>query len=293
MSNKLSQNAANVKVVRGPLRFPGGKTRALQKIFALIPNFKEYREPMVGGASVFLTLKEKFPGRSYWINDFNHDLFAFWNACKEIPNALINEALKIKRSGKPGKILFQELRKPLYELTDFERGLRFYILNRISFSGLVDTGGYSKESFEGRFTEKSIKLIALAGKYLSGVRVTNLSYELLLMEPGEDVFIYLDPPYIGNIDSKLYGLNGVLHTTFDHSKLRAELRKCPYNWLLTYDDSPVIRSTYSFASIYEGEVSYGMNNVGKIREKRRDRELFICNYDLNQKTLKEYGLSQV
>ena len=47
--------------VKSPLRFPGGKSRALKQILPIIPEFKEYREPMVGGGSVFFALKQKFP----------------------------------------------------------------------------------------------------------------------------------------------------------------------------------------------------------------------------------------
>lgn len=293
MATRIKEENLRIKAVRGPLRFPGGKTRVVPKIFPLIPTFGEYREPMVGGGSVFLTLKKKYPERSFWINDFNHDLFSFWNACKEVPETLVNEAIRIKRQDKPGKDIFREWRVTNIELTDFERGLRFYLLNRIAFSGLVDTGGYSEASYNKRFTEKSTQSIIQTSKLLKDVKITNSSYELLLREPGDEVFIYLDPPYIGNTESKLYGKKGELHMLFNHRRLREELKRCPYNWLLTYDDTTELRDSYAFANIYEGQVAYGMNNAGKLKRAARGNELFICNYDLKQSTLKVYGLAQV
>ena len=44
-----------------PLRYPGGKTRAIKQILPFIPTFKEYREPFAGGASVFFALKQRLP----------------------------------------------------------------------------------------------------------------------------------------------------------------------------------------------------------------------------------------
>lgn len=293
MNKKIKQNIKKIKAVRGPLRYPGGKTRVVSKIFPMVPNFKEYREPMIGGGSVFLTLREKYPDRNFWINDLYNDLFSFWNAFKETPEEIVKEAIKIKQLDKSGKEIFRELSVINYELTNFERGLRFYVLNRISFSGLVHTGGYSEESFQKRFTEKSIQRITQTCDLLKGVRITNFSYETLLKEPGDEVFIYLDPPYYGNTESKLYGFKGILHTTFDHNKLREELKRSDFSWLLTYDDSDFVRDLYSFANIYKGQVSYGMNNVGKLKKATHGNELFICNYDLKDKTLKNFGLNLI
>jgi site-specific DNA-adenine methylase len=44
-------------MIKSPLRYPGGKSRAIKFITQLIPEFKEYREPFVGGGSVFVYLK--------------------------------------------------------------------------------------------------------------------------------------------------------------------------------------------------------------------------------------------
>jgi len=37
-------------MIKSPLRYPGGKSRAVQRLLALVPDvFDEYREPFVGG----------------------------------------------------------------------------------------------------------------------------------------------------------------------------------------------------------------------------------------------------
>ena len=55
------------------------------------------------------------------------------------------------------------------------------------------------------------------------------------------------------------------------------MRKCRHKWLITYDDSPVIRDLFSFAEIQEWTLQYGMNNYRQ-RSAAKGRELFIKNY---------------
>ena len=43
-----------MKEIKSPLRYPGGKTRAAQMLINLAPDFEEYREPFIGGGSVFI-----------------------------------------------------------------------------------------------------------------------------------------------------------------------------------------------------------------------------------------------
>lgn len=62
-------------MIKSPLRYPGGKSRSVERIASLIPQFDEFREPFVGGGSVFIHLKQKFPNKKYWINDIYPALF--------------------------------------------------------------------------------------------------------------------------------------------------------------------------------------------------------------------------
>lgn len=47
------QKISGTEKIKSPLRYPGGKSKALKEILPLIPEFTEYREPMVGGGSIF------------------------------------------------------------------------------------------------------------------------------------------------------------------------------------------------------------------------------------------------
>lgn len=145
-----------VEIIKTPLRYPGGKSRAVSQILSIAPHFEEFREPMVGGGSVFLTLKSIYPEKIFWINDINKDLYLFWGICKKNPSKLIRELKKIKKNTLDGKILYQKFKCFYKTKSNFQRAMRFFLLNRITFSGLIDCGGYSEESFKKRFTLSSI-----------------------------------------------------------------------------------------------------------------------------------------
>lgn len=267
-----------------PLRYPGGKSRALERIMPLIQKFDEYREPMVGGASVFFAVRQKFgKKKKYWINDKNKELYLFWKYCKEEPKALVSEIRRLKKKYKQGEELYRYLLSNKDKFTELQRAVRFFILNRISYSGLVESGGYSQLSFEKRFTKSSIKRIYKASKLLQGVKITNLDYFKLLRGTVKDTFIFLDPPYMSKTEAKLYGKNGKFHTGFNHKQLYEYMVKCRHKWLITYDDCQGIQDIYKFAksmgwNVKEWNLQYGTNNVKGNPEARIGKELFISNY---------------
>jgi len=266
--------------VKSPLRYPGGKSKALDKILPHIPlNIGEYREPFVGGGSVFLAVKQLFGNRikRYWINDLNFDLYCFWLYAKTEIESLTDEVDRIKQKYTDGRELFNYFTREDLKLNDFQRAVRFFVLNRITFSGTVDSGGYSQQAFERRFTDSSLDRLRNLSVYLSSVHITNGDYENLLFQDGENVFIFLDPPYLSATKSKLYGLKGNLHTAFDHERFAKNMRKCPHKWLITYDDSQEIRELFSFANITEWTLQYGMNNY-KQGCAAQGQELLIQNY---------------
>lgn len=245
----------------------------------LLPaQFDQYREPFVGGGSFFIYLRQTRPGLRIWINDLNPELYHFWHCAQLDSEKLACELSRIKKEREDGQALFNELlQQDTSALTGFERAVRFFILNRITFSGVVESGGYSQLAFETRFTESSIERVSGLSPLLEGIRITQLDYRALLQEGDRSVFTFLDPPYYKATRSRLYGKNGILHTSFDHERFAQEMGACRHSWLITYDDSPEIRDNFSFANIYEWELQYGMNNY-KQGKAEKGSELFITNY---------------
>ncbi len=266
-------------MLKSPLRYPGGKSRAVRLIASYLPpDFAEYREPFVGGGSLFLYLKQHHPHRRYWINDLNAELYHFWMQAQHDSERLAAEVATIKQTRTDGRALFYELlHTDTSTLSPRERAVRFFVLNRIGFSGTVEAGGYSRYAFQHRFTPSSIERLARLGPLLEGVYITNHDYRHLLTATDEPCFTFLDPPYYKATPSRLYGRRGILHTTFDHTTFAQAMQECPHRWLITYDDSPEIRRHFAFAYCYAWQLQYGMNNYKQESADKGD-ELMIINY---------------
>ncbi len=267
--------------IKSPLRYPGGKSKALNKILPYFESleFNEFREPFVGGGSVFIALKQIKPDAKYWINDLNYDLFCFWNQVKKNVDELVKEVSFIKDTHKNGRRLYKELTLPESSTryrSEFDRAVRFYILNRITYSGASDSGGFSLEAFEKRFTMSKIMKLKPLSSLLQGVEITNESYETLLANGGNKVVIFMDPPYWKTMKEGLYGKNGHLHKSFDHKKFADDVKICQHEWLITYDDSDIIHNLFNFATITPWKLRYGMTNVNG-KKTTRGGELFITN----------------
>ena len=268
-----------MRLQKSPLRYPGGKSRAVQQIASYLPTeLSEYREPFVGGGSFFLYMKQHYPHIPIWINDLNPELYLFWKHTQLDSERLAQEIKSIKDSTSDGKGLFYELLLAT-SLNDIERATRFFILNRVTFSGVVEAGGYSQLAYQGRFTHSAIERVAKLGPLLEGVTITNLDYRATLFDGDQTTFTFLDPPYY--LASKLYGKHGDLHTAFDHAAFAQAMPACHHSWLITYDDSPTIRANFSFAHIVPWELQYGMNNY-KQKTARKGHELFITNLCQNR-----------
>ena len=279
-------------MIKSPLRYPGGKSKAIDPISKLIPNFKEFREPFVGGGSVFIYLKQKFSSKTFWINDIYTNLYHFWSECKENPNKLIESILEFRSKYPDGKELHRFLLANINSFDKIKKAAAFFIFNRITFSGTTESGGFSQAAFHKRFTDSSIERVKALSKILINTRITNLDYEEVISNAGDDVFLFLDPPYYSATKSALYGKNGNLHKTFDHERFANVIKQTKHKWLITYDDSKYIRNLFSFANIKTWDLTYGMRNVSK-DSNQIGKELFISNYDFKAKEVKNYSLFEL
>ena len=264
-------------MIKSPLRYPGGKSRSVDLISTIIPEFDEFREPFLGGGSIFIYAKQRFPNKKFWINDLYFELYKFWEMTQKDVDALIDKVYEWRNQFPVGKELHKFLNENLANFNDLERGAAFFIYNRITFSGTSLSGGFSEGAFTGRFTESSIQRLNQFAKVINGSTITNLDYEELVKQEGENVFIFLDPPYYSATKSALYGKNGNMHKCFDHAKFADTMKNCKHKWLITYDDSEYIRELFSFANIMPWELMYGMRNVVEGSDQK-GKELFISNY---------------
>lgn len=268
------------RAFRSPLRYPGGKQRAIEQIAKRLPRSAcEFREPMVGGGSVFFYAKSIGLAKKYWINDKFKELVSFWQAMQDPATCmrLVEDLERLRarfKSADQIKKYFLEAREEL-PTDEYREAFLFFFFNRVTFSGTTRAGGFSSSASLARFTVSSIQRLLPLPEALADVRITNDDFEDLIKAPGKDVFIFLDPPYY--TATKLYGRNGSLHT-FDHERLASALKKTKHRFLVTYDDCPEIRQLYSWATVSQWNLQYGMNNCNSENSSKIGSELFIYNY---------------
>jgi len=265
-------------MIKSPLRYPGGKSRAVKILAPLIPAFAEYREPFVGGGSLFVYLKQVFTARKFWLNDLYFDLANFWQICQQNLPSLLTNIYQFKNKFKDGKELHKFLLTNKDSFNNVELAAAFFIFNRITFSGTTLSGGFSQKAFNGRFTLSSIERLTPFASLLTDTKITNLDYKDIVVAQGADVFIFCDPPYYSASKSALYGKNGNLHKNFDHTRFAQIMNNCQHKWLITYDDCPYIRDLFAFANILPLQLTYGMRNITH-NSNQIGCELLISNYD--------------
>ncbi len=265
---------------RSPLRYPGGKQKAISQIEQMLPECaSEYREPMVGGGSVFFHARTTNFASKFWINDEFFELVSFWKTAQSPDQcARLQRELEALRSSfkSPEEIKEYFYRARDEEPTDpFRIAMLFFFFNRVTFSGTTRAGGFSSQAGTSRFTASAIERLGMLPEALSNTLITHGDFENVISAPGKDVFIFLDPPYF--TAKKLYGRNGDLHQ-FDHERLAALLKNTKHKFLITYDDCQEIRNLYNWANITEWQLQYGMNNCNDQNTSKIGSELFISNY---------------
>ena len=272
--------------LKTPLRYPGGKSRATKKMaefFPLFSDYKEFREPFVGGGSVALYITQMYPHLDIWVNDLYEPLYNFWRELQENANEVKNILLQLKqRHPDPAsaKYLFLEakeyLSKPLRQTTTKDRAVSFYIVNKCSFSGLTESSSFSKQASDNNFSMRGIEKLPYYGRLIKDWKITNLPYGELMTD-NKKTFVYLDPPY--DIKSNLYGKKGNMHKGFDHDDFFWTCDRYVCDQMVSYNSSNLIKSRFIDWKPYEYDHTYTMRSVGEyMQEQQQRKELLLLNY---------------
>ena len=272
--------------LKTPLRYPGGKSRALKKLFHFIPDlsdYREWREPFLGGGSMSIEATKRYPHLRVWVNDLYYPVYNFWKHLQSHGETLAKELSTLKdthSTPEEAKHLF-EYAKALITTDGDEFGdaVRFYIINKCSFSGLSEASSFSKQASVSNFSYRGIEKLPYYSELIYRWKITNESYEELLTHD-QSIFTYLDPPY--EISSKLYGKKGSIHRDFNHDVFA---ENCCYHkgpQLISYNDSPLIRERFDDRWIDDTyPLTYTMRSKGNYLEDQRDRdELVLYNYGI-------------
>ena len=278
--------------LKTPLRYPGGKSRAVGKIKNFFPNLsncKEYREPFLGGGSVALHISTTFPHLNIWVNDLYEPLTNFWQILQKQGNEIATKLKDVNSTTSDCRILFEDSKSILHDRgsTDLERAIAFYIVNKCSFSGLTESSSFSRQASIQNFSMRGINKLPQYSKIIHRWTITNDDYEILLTDL-VNAFIYLDPPY--EIDSNLYGKKGDMHESFDHDDFADKCDRRTAKMLISYNSSQLIKDRFSKWSASEYAHTYTMRSVGDYMSKQKERkELLLFNYNREPKTQFSFG----
>lgn len=234
----------------------GSKRYLYKEILPYIPEHDTYIEPFFGGGAIFF-LKDKV--KKNIINDFDINLMNDYRNILEIEPGASTEDLHYFKTSPEIKDWVQNTRST--PLNDFIKAV--YVRN-CTF-GSSGRGNYYK------FYDplKRVKKIPNYQKKLKDTIIHTRDYSWILEKYDSPTsWIFLDPPYENS--KRLYK-----HYTIDFEELKNNLKKLKGKFLLTLNDSPLIRDIFKEFRIIEIEVRK-TGNVGVGAKKRN--ELFIMNY---------------
>tara|TARA_B100000073_G_scaffold211394_1_gene175663 strand:- start:2240 stop:3067 length:828 start_codon:yes stop_codon:yes gene_type:complete len=275
-----------VKAYKTPLRYPGGKSRALTKLSQYLPDLKsytEYREPFLGGGSVAIEVCKMNPHLDIWVNDLYEPLYNFWCELRDNGQEMRDQLVQLKyRHPEPAsaKELFIDAKEKVNDhfLPATDRAVAFYIINKCSFSGLTESSSFSKQASESNFSMRGIDKLPGYSQIIKDWKITNVSYEQLLSD-SKSTYIYLDPPY--EIGSNLYGKRGSMHKGFDHDQFAGDCDRFVSPQLISYNSSQLIRDRFKDWNAAEFQHTYTMRSVGEyMRDQQQRKELVLMNYDI-------------
>ena len=270
--------------LKTPLRYPGGKSRAVPKLLQWLPSreITEYREPFLGGGSMAIEMTRRLPEEiPIWVNDLYEPLYNFWVQLRDNGDYLHRELMRAKNfhpDEESARKLFLDAKEQLNEdNTDpKDRAILFYIINKCSFSGLTESSSFSKAASNSNFSIRGIERLPEYSDLIQRWKITNVSYEELVSDETL-TFIYADPPY--DIKDALYGHKGDKHRGFDHAKFADTMDKCLCNVMISYNNHPEIVQRFLEWCQYDFAHTYTMRSTGTyMSDQTKRRELVLTNY---------------
>jgi len=278
-----------MKSLKTPLRYPGGKSRAVTKMDPYFPDLREYeefREPFLGGGSVAIHITKKYPDLTIWVNDLYEPLVNFWQQLQMFGTDLKNSLADLKSSHNDpvsAKTLFLSSKVKVGDISvnNFDRAVAFYIVNKCSFSGLTESSSFSPQASNSNFSMRGIEKLPDYSQLISKWRISNFSYDYM-MDGNRNVFMYLDPPY--DIKDNLYGNKGSMHKGFDHDKFAADCDNNDMDQLISYNSDQLVKDRFKNWNAAEFDLTYTMRSVGEyMRDQKQRKELLLFNYNKDPK----------
>ena len=274
------------KSLKTPLRYPGGKSRAVTKMDQYFPDLRDYvefREPFLGGGSVAIHISKKYPHLKITVNDFYEPLVNFWQQLQMFGVELKDQLLDYKLTHNDpdsARELFNNSKSIINKTSEssINRAVAFYIVNKCSFSGLTESSSFSSQASVSNFSVRGIEKLPGYQSIISNWHINGYSYEYLMENNMHDgIFMYLDPPY--DIKDNLYGKKGSMHKNFDHDKFAKDCDEHSIPMMVSYNSDQLVRDRFNGWNAAEFDLTYTMRSVGEyMRDQKQRKELILMNY---------------
>lgn len=271
-AKKNESNTADPKAKKSPLGYLGGKSRLAKRIVERIPPHTCYVEPFCGGAWVYFT---KDPSRVEVLNDMDGELVSFWRVIRHhLPEFLRHlEYTLVSREE-----FIQSSRQDTELLTDVQRAVRYYRLQRMGFGGKTTNRTFGTSSVRpSSFNLERVKeILTQTHRRLARTTIEKLdACECIQKYDAPHTVFYIDPPYW---EADFYAVS---FPKKDFERLRDTLRNVKGQFILSLNDTPEIRAIFAEFTIESIETKYSLAN-GKSANSSRDvarKEVLIHNME--------------
>lgn len=242
----------HVEPVAPAAPYIGGKRNLSRRLVEriLATPHKAYCEAFVGMGGVFL--RRSAAPRTEAINDVSGDVAGFFRILQRhyIP------FVEMLRWQVTSRREFERLAATdPTTLTDLERAARFLYLQRVAFGGKVAgrTFGVSLTGGSRFDITKVAPMLEAIHERLAGVVIEQLDWrEFLRRYDRPETLFYLDPPYHGSETD--YGK--AVFARSDFEEMAGQLAKLKGRFILSINDHPDIRETFSAFSIEPVTTTY-------------------------------------
>lgn len=255
------------------MNYLGGKSRLAKQIVSRIPaDHVCYCEPFAGAAWILFS---KEPSRTEIINDMDNELVTFWRV---VQNHLQPFLDYFKYAVISRKLFELENMKRPETLTDIQRAVRYYYLQRLGFGGKTVSrtfgtgpmrpGGLNLTTIEETLLEVHWRLERVTIEHLDAGRCIQV-YDR------PDTFFYIDPPYFRLSQGYAHKF-----TDADFIRLRDLLATIKGRFLLSLNDAPEIRELLKGFTQERVSLRYSVGNSRTVADTRTEPrfELFITNF---------------
>ena len=292
----------SIKSLKTPLRYPGGKSKAIKTLSQWYPKIiSEYREPFIGGGSIAIDITKSNPDIPVWINDLYVPLYNFWvqlrDRGEELSERVREEKQRTLDAGDSDKVtekakeLFNKYKEEIDTYNDFEKAIAFFIMNKCSYSGLTENSTFSPTASNSNFSLVGADKLSEFSELIKHWKITNIDYSEVMKAYGSDnTFVFLDPPY--DIKDFLYGKNREMHKSFDHDRFADDVYNCIHKFMITYNVNDRLMELYKNYNLKEWKLRYSMAHRGdKGTDENVKTELLVTNYSIVPQTPIELALS--